>query len=98
YLDSHSFPTRRSSDLSGATVLLTTTTWYSFFSANDLPICSETFLIYDKSMSSFFLLGVPTAIKVIWLWAIALGKSVVAEKSFFRSEEHTSELQSPCNL
>src|SRR5205807_5353376 len=96
--DLHSFPTRRSSDLVPQTVVAK-----SFI--NHAAIEQWTFFCrkFFFSRPEAWLLGVSCLIGVgvafrrrtdlipIFVW----GGAYVAA---FRSEEHTSELQSPCNL
>src|SRR5690606_39883188 len=83
--DLHSFPTRRSSDLSGASALL------SFFGMKNACWLSASHWQGNISSRVFILLR--------WPWREYVS-SIGALPSFLilRSEEHTSELQSRENL
>ena len=66
----------------GITVLLTISSCFSRLSFNKLPICSLTSKICDKSILPFFSDGVPTQIKVIWIFLIANEISEVISNRF----------------
>src|SRR5207248_10606034 len=90
----HSFPTRRSSDL------MSKATLYTYFRAKEemlAAISRETIEAFTRELALVLRSSLPPDEKLRRVVRQHV-RFVIANRSFLRSEEHTSELQSPYDL
>src|SRR5205807_7261566 len=89
HTDLHSFPTRRSSDLGIGVLIIVGAQRMKNLQSHGMAMAAS-IVAMIPCISPCCLLGLPFG---IWALIILLKPEVKN-----RSEEHTSELQSPCNL
>src|SRR5205807_10656424 len=95
--DLHSFPTRRSSDLGGRTIGRVATTRSECRVKDSASAQSARCLCRTDRASDYNLKSAWTARESPNCWPRSWSVHCL-NRSWNRSEEHTSELQSPCNL